>query len=469
MKTRRSQLRRPNCIGTGRIRRGMTAVLAMLYLVLFSTLALGFYAATTTSAQMSSNDQRIGKAYLAAESGMDFMRYQLSRVSIPPNTPSDQVINSLYSNLKTQLEGTNNLGSQTINLDGNTIEIPGDSSKTIALDSTAESAFRATITDWAGEIVVKVDGMNGSAGVRRAFTMDFTRQQHTSSVFDYAVASKGQIVMKKGTVTGATGVDPAVATLMSAEEASGAISDSGGSVGGDLNIVDGATASITGGTVAGTSIVAQIIANHLHIVDTPEFPTVDPTVYQQYATNSYVSGAKTQQNIIVPPGTNPKFNANDTVQGILYIQSPNQVTMNGNFNLQGFIVMESGVSTTDSITMKGNLTMAPLPNDTQFDALCATSGVAILAPNAAVSMTGSAGGNVKGNVIVKSFSYAGASTLAIDQGTLMALDEAANSVSVNTAKTITFTATGANNLPKIGVSYSSYYSPNAASYQEVVP
>ena len=449
--------------------RGMAAMLAMLFLVLFSTLAIGFYAATTTSSQTSSNDAQVGKAYMAAESGMDYMRYQLAHVMIPPNTPSDQVISSLYGNLCTQLNGTANLGGQSISLVSNTIQIPGSTSGTIKLDSGNDSRFRTTITDWAGEIVVKVNGQNGDAAITRAYTMDYTRQQHTSGVFDYAIASKGQIIVSKGTVTGATGVAPAVATLMSSEDAPAAINVSGGTVGGDLNIINDATASVSGGNVAGTSIVAQIIANHLHVVDPPEFPTVDPTVYKQYATNSYVSGAKTQKNIIIPPGTNPKFNANDTVQGIIYIQSPNQVTMNGNFTLQGFIVMEAGTSTTDSLSFKGNLTMSPLPSGTQFDPLRATSGVAILAPNTAVSMTGSSGGNVKGNIIVKSFSYSGASSLAIDQGTLMAPSPNSGAVNVNTAKTITFTGTGISNLPKVGITYSTYYSPDPASYQEVMP
>jgi hypothetical protein len=150
--------------------------------------------------------------------------------------------------------------------------------------------------------------------------------------------------------------------------------------------------------------------------------------------------------------------------------SPNQVTMNGSFNLQGFIVMEGSASTTDSITLKGNLTMSPLPNDSQFDPLRATSGVAILAPNAAVSMTGSsAGGNIRGNVIAKSFNYSGASNLSIDQGTLMALSPNANAVTINTSKSITFTATGSSNVPKVGLTYSTYYSPNPTSYQEVTP
>ena len=59
--------------------------------------------------------------------------------------------------------------------------------------------------------------------------------------------------------------------------------------------------------------------------------------------------------------------------------------------------------------------------------------------------------------------------LAIDQGTLMALSPNANAININTSKSVTFTATGASNLPKLGVSYSTYYSPNPASYQEVTP
>src|SRR5690349_2655020 len=155
--------------------RGMTAVLAMLYLVLFSSLALGFYAATTTSSQIAGTDKQVSSAYMSAESGMDFMRMELSRVMIPTNTPNNQVINALYTNLQTQCNGSGNIAGQSIVLKGNTIEIPGTGSGSIKLDSSGTGRFRATITDWAGEIVVKIDGMYGTAGIRRAFTMDFSR------------------------------------------------------------------------------------------------------------------------------------------------------------------------------------------------------------------------------------------------------------------------------------------------------
>ena len=90
----RTRRRRPR-------RNGMTSVLAMLYLVLFGTLAIGFYAATNTQTQIVNNDERAARAQLAAESGMDFMRYQLGRVYVPPEPlPPDQVIVELHHDLK---------------------------------------------------------------------------------------------------------------------------------------------------------------------------------------------------------------------------------------------------------------------------------------------------------------------------------------------------------------------------------
>src|SRR3954452_20069267 len=50
-------------------RRGVVSVLAMLYLIIFATLALGFYTAVTTSAQLANNDERAMGAQIAAESG----------------------------------------------------------------------------------------------------------------------------------------------------------------------------------------------------------------------------------------------------------------------------------------------------------------------------------------------------------------------------------------------------------------
>src|SRR4051812_17262150 len=83
----------------GRRRRGIAWVLAMLYLVLFSTLAVGFYAATTMSAQMARNDRSGAEAQLAAESGLQFMRYQLGCMDIPTATTNANLLSATASEL----------------------------------------------------------------------------------------------------------------------------------------------------------------------------------------------------------------------------------------------------------------------------------------------------------------------------------------------------------------------------------
>src|SRR5439155_22260732 len=229
------------------------------------------------------------------------MRRQLAKVRIPATTPPNVVIDKLYLNLQTELNGTSNLGGGNISRNGNTIYIPA--SGTIHLDSQNLSSFSATITDWAGEIVVKADGHFGTASASRAITMDFTRQQRNGTIFDNAVVSAGQIKLSKGALTSASGIDPGIVTMMSALNSTSppAISISGGSIGGKLTILDTAGISVTGGTGHGDSTPAVIMANDVTTTDTaPEFPTFDPTVFRSYATRAWVNKAKTQSDTYIP-------------------------------------------------------------------------------------------------------------------------------------------------------------------------
>lgn len=465
-----------------RRRRGFSAVIAMLFLVLFGTLAPGVYATASMSAAVSESDRRAIVASTAAESGMDFARYQLSRVRIPPGTPTSGAIDALYEDLQAQLVGSANLAGRGISRDGNVIRIPD--SGYINLDPAGVARFRLTITDWAGEIVVKSEGAYGTADsstpVARAISMDFTRTQRSGSIFDFAVASKGQIFVEKGHVTGATGVDPAIATMMSALGVGTSIQVSNGVIGGELTLLDTASISVTGGTVAGSSIPSVILSDHVNVVsEPPEFPLFDPLMYRHYATNTWVNNAKVQSNIRIPAGTGTPskpvvFNANDTVQGILYIESPNNVRFNGNFKLQGLIVMETSSSTTDSLDFRGNVTHTPVPAGTQFDALRATSGVAILAPNANIAMSGSTDSNLRGSVVANKFEFQGSAKITIDQGSLITLSETSNTAVLSSAGSakaagVFFSGTGAENPPTTGVTFSTFYAPKPSTYQEVVP
>src|SRR6185503_12119898 len=95
-----------------RRRRGLSSMLAMLYLVLFGALALGFYAQVNTSVQIAKNEQQVIKALLAAESGVNFMRYHLASVQIPANTQQPQVLQELYNDLSAQIDPSANMAGR---------------------------------------------------------------------------------------------------------------------------------------------------------------------------------------------------------------------------------------------------------------------------------------------------------------------------------------------------------------------
>ena len=86
----------------------------MLYLIVFSALALGFYAQSSLSAQLSSNERRLNESQAAAESGLQFMRYWLSSLDIPGDKPKDKVLEEVYMQLAGKLEPTATMGGQLL-------------------------------------------------------------------------------------------------------------------------------------------------------------------------------------------------------------------------------------------------------------------------------------------------------------------------------------------------------------------
>src|ERR671913_1952511 len=81
---------------TSTARRGSTALLAMLFLTLFTALAVGFYSTATMSVQVAGNEQRGSRSHLAAASGMQFMKHHLATLGIPAKTPPAQLFDKVY-------------------------------------------------------------------------------------------------------------------------------------------------------------------------------------------------------------------------------------------------------------------------------------------------------------------------------------------------------------------------------------
>src|SRR5205085_9048234 len=89
--------------GRGGGRRGMVAVVAMLYMLLLTTLALAMYAVANTNVQTSANFADIDRAQAAAEGGLRWMDYRFQAISRPTSdkgTITATIANTLWPTLR---------------------------------------------------------------------------------------------------------------------------------------------------------------------------------------------------------------------------------------------------------------------------------------------------------------------------------------------------------------------------------
>jgi hypothetical protein len=399
---------------------------------------------------------------------MEMIRYQLANVTIPPNTPPDDVLFELYADLKAQIESTPNMGTKRVGLFGNVIRIPASTTQWIPLDADGARAFRATITDTNGQIVVKVVGRHAAGNLARAVQMDYKRVDVPNTLYDYALAARGRVDIVKGEITGAT--NPEIATVMSAKDVAGAITMSGGAVGGRLrHVVDGSVV-VTGGTVHQTGSISEIYEKYVDESDPPEFPTIDTDAYRHYATNAWnaahTSGG-TMSNVRIPANTNPTFTGGVTIQGILFVEAPNTLTFRGNVNLNGFIVMDADAPS--AIDVRGNVTHGALPSGNQFDPFRTITFASILGPTTDLAISGSTSVTFGGNVIINALDWSGAAQVIIDQGTIVAMKQDGVAARLNGSKSIKITGTGKDRQPTVGFSYSQYFKAIGGTYRELQP
>jgi predicted outer membrane repeat protein len=456
-------------------RRGVVAVISMMYLVLFSALAIGAYTAISNSIQVSYNQRDVNAARAAAESGMEFIRYQLFQLNIPHNSSSSAMFNTLYTQLGTALNGTLNMNGDVVGIDstGTIISVPSHSANAINTDGTG-SKFFVTITQSGQQLAVKVNGIGrSSSAVERAVQMNYAVAQKASSIFNYGVANNGPITFSGNTsITGSP--DRTKGSVLSATTTTNTpITMSGNdSISGDVSIVNPSGKVSTSGntTVAGYSPSSPSYAQHIHIgITPPTFPTVDTADFAPYATNTYVAGSHSLVNVIIPPNTNPSISGNTTVQGVLYIQTPNHVSFSGNTTIQGAIVVaDNPTGSSNSLTFSGNVSasaISTLPANSTFPAgERALTNAFLLAPTFSVTFSGNFG-TVGGSMIADQFTFSGNAGGTIN-GSVVGLANSTMALSGNSA--IVINSSGTTQYPA-GVFFNSNYAPLADTWQEVLP
>ena len=405
----------------------MVMIMAMIFLAVFASLAVAMASFGDTNLQVAKNLDQSNRASACAESGLETLRYWMSKVAFSGKVDDSERMQYVASSMNTALDNMDVNNVNPIYLSShNCIVVPY-----VVKDSNEGEFFYGLLTQPNTDTLrLYVIGYHQSIG--RVLQVDYAFGTRANNVFDYGVATKGPLSLQGNVLV--TGLNVAIESNAYIESLSDPLaliikgnSQIGGNVkiGNELGYVDlqGGQAGIGGET-------GQDAIDH-HVttgVGNTEFPEPDPSYYEPYAThvmdvNTDTSSDVTLENIRIPAGLNPHFSGNATINGVMYIEKPNVVTFSGNVDITGVIVTNgdwTDDSGTNQINITGNVTSNPvntLPADSQFDGIRDDTGVFMMAPGFSasfggsftslsgaiaangVTFSGNAGGTIEGSVI----------------------------------------------------------------------
>lgn len=179
-------------------RRGAVVVLAMVFLALFSALAVTLATVSGASVQVASNQHKVNGALHAAQSGLECAKYLVKKVTLAQtntNTVSDAQANQAWSSLCTYI--------QTTRLDGKTVPSAyrftdtggsGDALATLAL-RTGVVGEQVTLRFYRYDtdprtIKIQAIGTDGPATRKIGMDMAVTKDHE---ILNYAVASQCRV------------------------------------------------------------------------------------------------------------------------------------------------------------------------------------------------------------------------------------------------------------------------------------
>lgn len=379
-------------------RRGYATVMTLLFISIGTTLAGGFYCMLNSSVSISANEQRSGQALSSAESGLQFMEYQIIKASVNANLngSSEKWLDSLAVQLAQNLEGANGsniLATGQVASMFYTVWVPKWGTPAIRLKNGCTFTSRLFPNSSLTNLVLTVTGKDPSGTTSR--TVQIGINAHPPIPADlggFAMVAKGPI-----TIQGSAEIDGYDPTINSANNLVGRVYRPWGTT--------------------GSSVVALLDPEAPDLVfDNPPpltIPQVDVSFLAglkgskltKYTVPSHTPSVETVENAYVPAGTNRLF-SNVVINGVLYVEWPNNITFGGNVTLNGTIVYQrstgSGTSTisfsknsvvTNSATASADqLNKVGLTSDQRK----ALSGWSILAPDTDLTLA-------NGNGVQKAF------------------------------------------------------------------
>jgi len=395
----------------GSHRRGTAYILALIFIALFAAISFATAASSFMGLKRSENAERALNARLTAESGLSYCLYQLRKIRLPPDTNETNFATKLTAALGERLDATTNLAGQTVFQDGPAVFIP-----TIAV---SERGRFAGSVSWIGAGMARLGVTGDFESVCRSLSVDLRLVPKLAKAFNYGLASKGQVVISgSARILGAN--NPQEASVFSAASLPGSIIVDGSDVtiSGDLSVSGDETSVvlIDNPSIGGTSDPNEV-TQHIHFgIEAPDFPVVDTSYLAPLATNvidssTVIPSGAVLNNVRIAAGTNPSFNNDVVLNGIVYIEAPNKVTFNGHATINGFIVTEdkdlplkdcqlSFLGTMDSHGVES------LPDIPLFEQVKQHTGTFLVAPGFDVKFAGSFG-TINGSIAADQMTWKG--------------------------------------------------------------
>lgn len=179
-------------------RQGTVLLVSMIFIVVFSALAVSMAALSGTNIQLASNQRKVNYALLAAQSGLECGKYIISTTSLPStgrNYVSDAEAQDVWNKLCLRL--------QNAALDGQAVQSPirftdplggGDQIITSSLNfGSVNTAFTLKFYRYDSDPrTIKLQATGTASQVTRQVSIDLNVTKD-SKVLSYAIASRGRM------------------------------------------------------------------------------------------------------------------------------------------------------------------------------------------------------------------------------------------------------------------------------------
>ncbi|MCX5635398.1 MAG: pilus assembly PilX N-terminal domain-containing protein, partial [Planctomycetota bacterium] len=180
-----------------RMRTGAALIVSMIFVLVFSALAVSLATISSTNVQLADNQRTVNCALTAAQSGIDCAKYLAATVTL--QSTGDNIVTRAQSDATwtafcTYVQNKNLAGktasfSHLATSDGNQLIIPAINYSTTTVDSNFTIRFYRYDND---PNIIKLESTGTDGDIHRRITVNLDIRK-SADVLKYAIASKSRV------------------------------------------------------------------------------------------------------------------------------------------------------------------------------------------------------------------------------------------------------------------------------------